>query len=306
MKYYLLLFVVLILLLSCKNEGNISSTGEFNLDTIAAAKLGEKLFFDVNMSVGGEISCASCHHPSKAFTDGKSKSIGVNGNVGDRNSPSLLNLKEHPYFMRDGAIETLPIQALAPIRDTNEMGNIDLKLLIDRLKNEEYEKLASVIFNRTFDMYVITQSLKHFQLSMTSENSDYDKYIKGEREFTKMEKLGMQLFIDRFNCASCHAPPTFSTFEFEKQNEHILTQDKGRFMVTKDSSDLFKFKTPSLRNVALTAPYMHDGSVIDLKTASLHNIEQEVDSLEISALLNFLYTLTDTSYMKKLEVEHKF
>lgn len=311
------MFLVL-LLSSCKNESKVIATLTDKQKDSLAFVLGAHLFFDKRLSYNETMACASCHLPEKAFTDGQQKSIGIHGFTTDRNSPMLLNLADHPYFMRDGAIATLEIQALAPIRDTIELANSDLHGLIERLtKEQDYNSWSRQVYERDFDMFVLTRALGSFQRAMVSKNAPFDEwYVMGIEEAISDEaKRGYQLFSKELNCIQCHALPHFSDFSLRNNGHYADYKDLGRFRVSKDSADIGKFKVPSLRNVSLTSPYMHDGSLASLSDVILHyqngGSENDLkDSLvqpfnltasQMTDLLAFLNSLVDTSYLKKLE-----
>lgn len=312
-----LCFFVL-LLLSCKNESKVIVTLTDKQKDSLSIVLGAHLFFDKRLSYNETMACASCHFPEKAFTDGQQKSIGIHGFTTERNSPMLLNLADHPYFMRDGAIATLEIQALAPIRDTIELANSDLHGLIERLAQEkDYRTWSRQVFDRDFDIFVLTRALGSFQRAMVSKNAPFDEwYVLGIKDAISDEaKRGYQLFSNELNCIQCHALPHFTDFSLRNNGLYTEYVDPGRFRVSKDSVDIGKFKVPSLRNVSLTGPYMHDGSLASLSEVILHyqsggsenhlkdSLVQpfELSASQMTEILAFLNSLVDTSYLKKLE-----
>lgn len=308
----------LLLLQSCNTENKTTAPFTASQKDSLAIVMGAHLFFDKRLSYNETMACASCHLPEKAFTDGKPKSIGIHGFTTDRNSPMLLNLVDHPYFMRDGAIATLEIQALAPIRDTIELANSDLQALIDRLSNDEdYRVWSQLIYGRDFDIFVLTRTLGSFQRVMESKNAAFDQwYYNGDEKAVSEEvKRGFNLFAKELNCIQCHALPHFSDFSMRNNGLYAHYQDPGRFRVSKDSADMGKFKVPSLRNVSLTAPYMHDGSLATLSDVILHyqnggashflkdSLLQPftINEKELAALTAFFDALVDTSYMEQLK-----
>ena len=300
---------VLLLQVACTETETIYEVDQ----TTYAYTLGKQLFFDTRLSVDGSVSCASCHHPEKAFTDGKRLSEGVHGRKTMRNAPSLLNLKGQPHFMWDGGVSTLAMQALVPIQDTNEMGS-NVKELVTRLsKDEVYADLALKAFDRPFDAYVLTQSLAVFQEQLISRNSPFDQwYYEGDTTVVSADvKAGFNLFSERLACVSCHQLPDFTSPTFANKGLEIVNNDTGRHRITRDSSDIGKFKIPSLRNSILTAPYMHDGSIATLEDAIRFAVEgggthwnkdqriqpQVLTEKEYRQLYLFLESLTDTSYL---------
>jgi len=283
---------------------------EDNLQSDAKIEFGRQLFFDQRLSSTETISCSSCHLPQLAFTDGKIKSIGINGNHSMRNAPTLFNVGFAPTFMADAHISSLEMQAIVPIQDTNEMG-MRMGDLIKKLRAlENYNEQSLKIFGRDFDAYVLTRSLAAFQRSLISLESPFDQfyYNKDESAISEKSKQGWFLFSEKFNCTNCHPPPFFTTFEAENNGLTANYQnDFGRYRVTKDSSDYGKFKIPTLRNIILTSPYLHDGSVeklediIDLYSqGGNHNDNQSalistfhITENEKSKIISFLESLTD-------------
>ena len=265
-----LCFVVL----SCKSEGGkfeFNPLGEVihpstNLYSSEKAELGKNLFFDKRLSFNNEISCATCHIPENEFTDSKALAIGVEGRIAFRNTPSLWNVGFSKTFMYDGEIKTLEEQVLVPILDHNEMGGT-MKEVVNKLKSDpKYQQASNKIFNRDIDAYVITRSIACYERTLIKSNSKFDQfYFDNKKSLNASQKRGWILFKDKLNCVKCHPAPFFTDFKMHNNGRtHIVTEDKGRFRVTSDSSDIGFFKTPSLRNTAITAPYMHDGSLVKL------------------------------------------
>ena len=318
--WFILLSVgLLVVLWNCHGHNFYSLDGSypFPLDNPPDAekiKLGRALFFDKRLSKDGSLACADCHNPEFAFTDRKPKSIGINGQFVDRNSPSLLNSAFLETVMFDAHLKTLELQVIVPIQEPAEMGH-NMKLLIPKLRSiPEYQKAAKAIYNRDFDAWVLTRSLAAFERSLLSLNSRYDKYMNGNRKaLGKDEIQGMKLF-NQLYCSTCHPAPYFTNFKAE--NNGFYTEgsfDKGRFRVTMDSSDIGRFKTPSLRNIALTYPYMHDGSLATIDEVIHHYAKGtrnnnrthssiapfSITPLQTQQLKAFLFALTDTSYLEK-------
>lgn len=285
--------------------------------TSAKIAFGKALFFDKRLSLDETVSCAVCHKPGLAFTDGLALSDGIGDKKSTRNSPTLLNTVFMPHYMYDGEVETLEMQALVPIQDHNEMG-MTVKELVRRLKNvPEYQEAAKRIFNREVDAYVITRALAAYQRNLISDNSPFDQYYYGKnnRAVSISVKRGWKLFSEKLYCTSCHPAPHFSTYKVENNGltkEYL--SDKGRFRSTGDTNDYGKFKVPSLRNIEITGPYMHDGSIATLsevidhyikggsKNFNQHPVIQpfELTRREKSDLINFLHALTDMSFMERL------
>ena len=285
--------------------------------SISKVALGAKLFYDPALSADSTISCASCHLPQFAFTDRMAKSIGVSKNLTTRNSPTLVNLAFHPYLMFDGGIPTLELQAIAPLMHPDEMG-FDLFKAVDRLNNDQdYVTLSKQVFKEALNAQNIAYALAAFQRSLISYQSPFDAYLQGDKNALSAEQLrGKELFFsEELNCTSCHSGFNFTDFEFYNIGLYQEYKDKGRWRVTEDEKDEGKFKVPTLRNIELTGPYMHDGSiaslqeVIDFKMSggADHPIKSEnVRSFSLSEsdkndLLVFLYSLTDKKFVKREE-----
>jgi cytochrome c peroxidase len=278
--------------------------------------IGKQLFFDKRLSRDQSISCASCHVPEFAFTDRKKVSDGVGGGKTDRNSPSLLNSAYLKTVMFDAHLTSLEMQAIVPIQEHVEM---DMKMgdLIERLKNiPEYKNAALKIFNRDFDAWVLTRSLAAFQRSLISSNSPFDRYYyKNEKKAIGVEaKRGWKIFSEKLYCTQCHPAPYFTTFKAESNGLYQdYGLDQGRFRIFHDTADMGKFKVPSLRNIELTYPYMHDGSMISIDQIIEHYMKGGESHFNKNTVIKpfvlsrqekedlkaFLKSLTDTSYMTK-------
>lgn len=279
--------------------------------------LGQKLFFDPILSLDQSISCASCHNPDFAFADNKPFSIGVNDSIGIRNTPSVMNMLSRPYFFYDGRSATLEEQAIIPIENPKEM-NLSYDVAVMRVQNHsEYDSLFRIIYNTKPDSINIAQALSDFQRSLESDGSaPHDLWINGVQDaaLTTSQIRGREIFIsDESKCFDCHFGPDFTGDEFRNTGlyDEITLVDKGRFDITQDSTDLGKFKTPGLRNIALTAPYMHNGmfktlnEVIDYYSNPYDFVQNpiNIDTLMIEPLnftiqqkedlVNFLHSLTD-------------
>ena len=207
--------------------------------------LGRKLFFDKRLSQDGTVACATCHDPKRAFTDGRPAAVGIEGRKGVRNVPTLVNRAWGRLFFLDGRVPTLEKQALEPITNPNEMG-----LTIGEIKSRvglEPEELA-----RALASYVRT---------ILSGNSPYDKFVNGDRKaLSPKAQAGLALFRGKGRCTSCHAGPILS--DEQMHNTGVAWRD-GR--LADPGAGQGAFKVPTLREVARTAPYMHDGSLATLE-----------------------------------------
>ena len=244
-----------------------------NQFTIERWKLGKKLFYEKALSLNSTVSCGSCHKPELAFSDNVALSLGDSGKVGRSNAPTLANIAYHPYFTRAGGVPTLEMQILVPIQEHDEF-NTNIVDIAERLKHiPAYMEAARACYNRDMDPFVITRAIATFERSLISGNSRYDAYIqRGDFEaLNNQEKRGLQLFLsDKTNCSKCHNGFDFTNFAFENNGLYQVYPDSGRFRVTGVESDRAKFKVPSLRNIELTAPYMHDGSFATLEQIVNH------------------------------------
>ena len=283
------------------------SEDSISIQLQAEIDLGKKLFSDTRLSRNETISCLTCHVPQKAFTDGLKKSIGINGLVALRNAPSLYNIADAPYFMHDGGVPTLEMQAIVPIQDLNEMG-FSMKELIVRLKTiPEYVSIFEKVYQREIDAWTITRSLAQFEKTLISKQSRFDLFLMDsvKHPLSQNERNGWKLFSSDFGCIECHALPNFTSYDFATNYlTNITEEDPGRFRITRKEEDRGNFKIPSLRNITLTAPYMHDGSYETLEEVvqayfnakkSTIRPESQLTKKEISDLIAFFGTLIDTS-----------
>ncbi len=286
--------------------------------TLEGIELGKRLFFDPVLSSDSTVSCASCHQQNKAFTDGLAVSVGVGGKTGFRNAPSLSNLAWHPYFFREGGSPTLEHQALIPIFDENEMDNT-VAVVNERLRQiPEYVELARIAYDSEINANVIGKALGAYERILISGNAYFDQYQRGDVSVLNEAQIrGMELFFDELQCASCHTGFNFTNYAFENNGLYETYQDEGLARLTSQTSDIGKFKTPSLRNVELTAPYMHDGSLANLEEVVEHydiggsnhpNKNTMIEALNLSEqqkndLISFLESLTDETFLNNPEYQ---
>jgi cytochrome c peroxidase len=299
------------------NAGLVVPTPIDNPQSMAKIALGRQLFFDKRLSLDETIACASCHDPQKAFTDQLPKSKGINGQLSERNAPSILNAAFLKTAMFDAHLASLELQAIVPIQEPVEMGH-NMKLLIQKLRKiPEYQAAAQSIFNRDFDAYVLTRSIAAFERSLLSMNAPFDRYLAGEKKaLTADQKAGWKIFSEKLYCTQCHPAPYFTTYVAANNGLYASYEgksDQGRFRIHHDSTDIGKFKIPSLRNIPLTYPYMHDGSFQSLEQVLAHyqkggakNPLQDaritsftLSPTEKKQLLAFFDALIDTSYLKR-------
>jgi cytochrome c peroxidase len=272
--------------------------------------LGKQLFFDPRLSGDNTVSCASCHVPEKAFADGLDRARGHVENPRARNTPSLLNVGFYSGYFWDGRAKTLEEQALFPIQDANEM-NQDLDQLVKEIRD-----LPGYVaqFQQTFATGVtregIAEALAAFQRTLITEPSPFDRYLMGQTDALSQEaKRGLELFVGDAGCVRCHSGPLLSDGDYYRIG--VSSSDEGRAAVTGKPEDHGKFRTPSLRNVAGTAPYMHNGSMRTLNevvefylrgVASSRSVQMPLD---VEPLLGLSYSdvTSLTSFLKSLTGE---
>lgn len=282
-----------------------------NEPTVARVTLGKALFFDERLSTGNGISCASCHHADRAFGDTLPLSIGAQGLHGLRNAPTLANVAWQPYLFADGGMPTLEQQVLSPIHTEEEMASNIVDAAAALEGDERYAALSRLGYGRELDPFVITRAIACYERTLVSGWSRYDRYVyEGDQNaLTDQERHGYELFTSAsIGCSGCHSGYSLSDHSFRNVGlASDLVADPGRQRITLDPADRGKFKVPTLRNVALTAPYMHDGSLATLDAVVAHFVgggtedplkDPLVHPLDLSAqdqadLVAFLHTLTD-------------
>ncbi len=238
---------------------------EENPLTAEKIALGRRLFFDPILSRDYTLSCSSCHDPRRAFTDGLPVAVGIQGRHGTRNAPTLVNRAYGRSQFLDGRAASLEEQALQPIENPNEFA-MTMEEVLARLKaHSDYPSAFLAAFGKEPDSRNMAQALAAYVRTILSGNAPIDRYMNGEREaLSEDARKGLQLFRGKANCTACHLGPTFTDEQFHNTGvawrEGKLT-DPGRFEVTGKPEDRGKFKTPTLRNLTRTAPYMHDGSL---------------------------------------------
>ena len=283
-------------------------------------ELGRKLFYDGRLSSDGTISCGFCHEQQHAFTHhGHTVSQGVNGQTGTRNSPSIQNLGFQTSFMYDGATEHLNLQPIIPITNPIEMEGNFSQIVAMMNGDAAYRKLFGLAFpGKPINTENMLKAMGQFLVMVTSSNSRFDKFRRNETggTLTQEEQDGYAIFNQK--CASCHATDLFTDNSFRNNGLVInpIVNDVGRYRVTMEDADKYKFKVPSLRNVEKTKPYMHDGRFLTLDAVldhyssgivnsvtldpSLNNegtLGIPLSSLEKTKIIAFLKTLTDNQYL---------
>ncbi|WP_407556979.1 cytochrome-c peroxidase [Winogradskyella sp. 4-2091] len=341
MKKVTLLIVAIVTVFSCSESSEIATYEPVNLDvqvpsnfpdivynldnnqvTEAGFELGKDLFYEGKLSSNNAIACAFCHEQAFAFTHhGHNLSHGVNGGVGFRNAQPIQNLAYQTSFMWDGAASHLDLQPIIPLTSEVEMGET-LSNVISKLEADSYyqEQFARAFEGGEVNTENMLKALSQFMIMMVSSNSKYDKYVRNEDNitFTQLESDGLNTFQNK--CATCHATDLFTDQSFRNNGLSINPQlnDLGRYDILENTEDLYKFKVPSLRNVEVTYPYMHDGRfatlevVLDFYDSAMvdnGNVDDELlrgdgsygitlSDYEKESLIAFLQTLTDYEFLE--------
>ena len=304
-----------------------------NLYSKEKADLGKILFFDPRLSVSGQISCANCHNPELGWTDNLTRSFGHDRQNGGRNAMTILNAGFATSLFWDGRAASLEAQSIGPIQDKLEM-NMHLGLAIEKIKSiKGYEVLFEAAFeNKQVSKENIQKAIATFERTIVSPMSKFDRFVSGKAdEFTDQEVEGLHLFRTKARCINCHNTPYFSDNQFHNDGQTLfgtINEDFGKYNVTKNKEDIGKFRTPTLREVARTGPWMHHGHfpfLIDV--VQLYNLgnpspiqkkyegtardsmkpttspllkKLEMTKLEEKALVAFLGTLTTPTVRMKM------
>lgn len=240
-----------------------------NTDPKTEVELGKILFFDPILSKDSTVSCASCHKPHLAFADSLAISPGIENRIGRRNAPSIMNMASRSEFFYDGRAKDLVDQIHFPIEDNLEMDE-KMSDVVDKLKSHaSYPTWFKRIYNEEPTENNVARAIAAFEESLETSDTEFDAWMNDlPNTMSEAAIRGRELFLsDRTKCFDCHFSPDFTGDEFKNIGlyDEKKYNDKGRYEVTKNVEDLGKFKVPGLRNVAVTAPYMHDGSFATLK-----------------------------------------
>ncbi|WP_043159045.1 cytochrome c peroxidase [Bradyrhizobium sp. Ai1a-2] len=327
--------------------------------TPAAVALGEKLFFDGRLSDDGTVACATCHDPARAFADGRPVSIGIHGRAGQRNAPTVLNALYNKTQFWDGRVDTLEQQAALPITNPFEMGSSSIAAAVSRIAGDkDYQAQFLQAFGRDVNDQDMLRALATYERTLASFDSPFDHFIAGNAgAISDSAKRGWELFNTKARCNLCHAladnkrdVTVFTDNDFHnigigilrhhvgplaQQAERELAQGRlpdvdaaaiasemsvlGRFLITKRQSDIAAFKTPDLRNILVTGPYFHDGSMQTLWDVVDHYnkgdgladpwLDEDIQPLamteaEIDDLVAFLASLTSSPYKEAGDQEY--
>jgi cytochrome c peroxidase len=272
--------------------------------TAEKVELGKLLYFDTRLSKDSTVSCATCHDPKKAWAENRPTSEGIGKQVGNRNSPTVINATYATSQFWDGRAKTLEEQAIGPIENPIEMGH-DLDAMISDLsKLEGYSERFQKVFGTPITKDGVAKAIAAFERTVLSGNSPYDRYKAGdETALNDSQKRGLALFED--NCSTCHAPPTFSNYRFYNAGVGMDQEkpDEGRKKASGKDGDLGKFRVPALREVEKTFPYFHNGKTATLEEAVALMAEGGKDTPNLSAQIKVIRESKLTSENQKDLVE---
>ncbi|MFZ1496801.1 MAG: cytochrome c peroxidase [Saprospiraceae bacterium] len=333
-KIEIILFIVALLVFSCGKDDFVPEVSPYSLvrpdyfpeitypienNPISKEgfELGKKLFNDPRLSLDNSIACSNCHVKGVAFTDPQhNPSIGIFNQLGTRNAPMIANMAFQKEFLWDGGVSHLDFVPVFAIENQKEMGE-ELSHVVYKLNNiPEYAPLFKAAFPEidTITSPYMLQALSQYMLLLVSDKAKYDRVQKGEAVFTTRELSGKAVFDQK--CAACHSGAVFTNFKYMNNGLDSVSMDVGRELISAQASDLGKFKVPSLRNIMLTAPYMHDGrfetidevlehyksgvklsSTLASELSNLGQIGIPLSDDEIDDLKIYLETLTDYEFI---------
>ena len=288
--------------------------------TKATFELGRDLFYESFLSSDSSISCSSCHLPSRAFSDPKKVSVGVHDTLGTRNAQALQNLNWAHTFFRDGTIHSLYRVPIAPLEADFEMNMNPIEMLKRINAHPQYPGRFLAAYGEPVAQKHVIYALVAFQRMLVTANSPFDHFYKGDSSAMSASQIaGWQLFNGKAGCASCHVGVNFSDEAYHNIGLYTDYSDEGRERFTFKKEDDGKFKTPNLRNIAVTGPYMHDGSMASLEAVIAHynsggmthpNKDIRVkplglNEIEQQELLSFLQALTDETFISNPVFQYK-
>jgi cytochrome c peroxidase len=263
--------------------------------TAAKVELGKQLYFDKRLSIDETVSCASCHDPEKGWSNSDTFATGIKGQRGGRSAPTVINSAYHPLQFWDGRASQLEGQALGPIQNPIEMGHT-MDACVECLNAiPGYKKQFQEVFKTDVTAEGIAKAIAAFERTVLSGDAPYDRYKAGDKKaMSEAAVRGMELFFNKARCSACHTGPNFSDAAFHNLGVSIDKKepDEGRKVISKLEGDRGSFKTPTLREIARTAPYMHDGSLKTLEDVIEHynkggtpnpQLDEEIFPLNLSA-----------------------
>jgi len=283
------------------------------------AELGKLLYFDKRLSADGTVSCASCHDPKFAFTDGKAVSDGIKGQKGGRSAPTVINRAYSLAQFWDGRAGTLEEQAIGPMANPIEMGNTHEAIVKNLRGIAGYRPLFEKAFGTAeFDINHVAKAIATFERTVLSGNAPYDRYKAGDKSaLTASQVRGLNVYFNKAKCDQCHEGINFTANAYHNLGVGTdkATPDAGRHDVTKNDADWGAFKTPTLRDIARTAPYMHDGSLKTLEEVVDYydkggipnkNLDERMKKLNLTAqdksdLVEFLKSLNGEGWQSIAE-----
>lgn len=244
-----------------------------NPQTDAKVELGKQLYFDPRLSYDGTISCASCHDPEKGWSNSDTFATGIKGQRGGRSAPTVINAAYHPLQFWDGRADKLEGQALGPIQNPIEMGHT-IDACVECLEAiPGYKKQFKEVFNSGVTAEGIAKAIAAFERTVLSGDAPYDAFVAGDtKALSEAAARGKEIFFNKGHCTACHSGPNFSDASFHNIGVGMDKEkpDEGRMVISKLLGDRGAFKTPTLREIARTAPYMHDGSIKTLEEVVEH------------------------------------
>ena len=240
-----------------------------NPPTAEKISLGKQLFFDGRLSADNKVSCASCHDPAKGFSNGEQFATGVEGQKGGRNSPTIINSAYGKLQFWDGRAKNLEDQAMGPVQNPIEM-KMTVEAVVAKLNAiEDYKKQFQQVFGSDVTSDGMAKAIAAYERTVLSGDAPYDKFKAGDKAaLSEAAARGMKLFLGKANCSACHAGASFTDNSFH--NIGVLGTDEGRATINKSVGDKAAFKTPTLREIVRSAPYMHDGSMKTLEEVVAH------------------------------------
>jgi cytochrome c peroxidase len=277
-------------------------------------ELGEKLFFDKQLSKNNTVSCGSCHRLEMGGTDRSKYSVLFNNALSSVNSPTIFNVGFNFKQFWNGKSETLEEQAAVTINNSKSMGSNWEEVISKLSKDQDYISKFKLIYKSEIKPEYIINAIAEYERSLFTPNSRFDQYLRGDTNAIDQDELEGYTLFKKYGCTSCHQGVNiggnmFETFgvsgDYFSMRGNITEADYGRYTVTKNEADKFVFKVPSLRNVSLTAPYLHDGSAETLEEAvrimSIYQLGRTLNNDESTKIIKFLKTLTGELKGKKLE-----